>query len=76
MTHRPYPNPTRARHQIERHDDETGPLLPTRPMSPLERQLHEAMEAATQRLRPHLEAIGASVLAAHRALERGEEKTG
>jgi hypothetical protein len=26
MSYRPYPNPTRARHQIERHDDETPPL--------------------------------------------------
>lgn len=26
MTHRPYPNPTRARHQLDRHDDETPPL--------------------------------------------------
>jgi hypothetical protein len=26
MTHRPYPNPTRARRQLDRHDDETPPL--------------------------------------------------
>lgn len=26
MTHRPYPNADRARHQLERHDDETPPL--------------------------------------------------
>lgn len=25
MTHRPFPNPVRARRQIERHDDETPP---------------------------------------------------
>ena len=26
MTHRPYPSPSRARHQLARHDDETPPL--------------------------------------------------
>jgi hypothetical protein len=26
MTYRPYPNPDRARHQLDRHDDETPPL--------------------------------------------------
>jgi hypothetical protein len=26
MTHRPYPNPDRARHQLDRHNDETPPL--------------------------------------------------
>ncbi|MFM9616839.1 hypothetical protein ACKI14_02615 [Streptomyces turgidiscabies] len=26
MTHRPYPNPTRARRQLDHHDDETPPL--------------------------------------------------
>lgn len=26
MTHRPYPNPTRARHQLDRHDNEKPPL--------------------------------------------------
>lgn len=25
MTYRPYPNPVRARRQLDRHDDETGP---------------------------------------------------
>jgi len=26
MTHRPYPSLDRARHQLDRHDDETPPL--------------------------------------------------
>lgn len=26
MTYRPYPSPDRARHQLDRHDDETPPL--------------------------------------------------
>lgn len=77
MSHRPYPNPVRARRQLDRHDDETGPLLPPRPLSPLERQLHEAVSAATQNLRPHLEAVATSVLAAFQPRPAGsEEKTG
>jgi hypothetical protein len=75
MTHRPYPNPDRARHQLDRHDDETGPLLPPRPLSPLERQLHEATSTATERLRPQLEAMGASVLAAFQRPVGSEENT-
>jgi hypothetical protein len=77
MTYRPYPNPGRARAQLIRHDDETGPLRAARPMSPLERQLQGAVSAATQKLRPHLEAVATSVLAAFQPRPAGsEEKTG
>ena len=35
MTHRPYPSPDRARHQLDRHDDETGPqnVPPRKPLT-------------------------------------------
>lgn len=77
MSHHPYPNPGRARAQLDRHDDETGPLRAPRKMSPLERQLQEMTAAATERLRPRLEAVGASLLAAFQPRPAGsEEKTG
>jgi hypothetical protein len=48
MTYRPYPNPERARHQLDRHDDETPPLRPPRPLSQFERQFFEAASAAAR----------------------------
>jgi hypothetical protein len=66
MSYRPYPNPTRARHQIDRHDDETPPQTQVgqRPLSPLEKQFFEAAAAVGEALRPQLQDIGASLRAA------------
>lgn len=72
MTYRPYPNPDRARHQIERHDDETPPLAEPRPLTPFERQLAEGAQAALLRVAP----IAASLRAAFQPRPVGsEEKT-
>lgn len=75
MTHRPYPSVDRARHQLDRHDDETGPLAPPRPLSPLEKQFFENAAAAGRALRPQMEAIGASLLAAFQPRPVGSEET-
>lgn len=64
MTHRPYPSVDRARHQLDRHNDETPPYTEPRPLSPLEQKLADQAAAAGRALRPQLEAIGASLLAA------------
>jgi len=48
MSHRPYPSPDRARHQLDRHGDETGPLALPRLLSPFEQQMAEAASAATR----------------------------
>lgn len=45
MTYRPFPNPTRARHQLDRHDDETGPYREPRPMTPMEEAVGYARAA-------------------------------
>ncbi|MFM9656814.1 hypothetical protein [Streptomyces scabiei] len=68
MNHRPYPNANRARHQIERHDDETPPLPDGsgRPLSPFEQHVRAGLEGMGEALRPQLEAMGASLLAAFR----------
>jgi hypothetical protein len=52
MTHRPYPSLDRARHQLDRHDDETGPYRPPRPMTPFERQFFEAASAVVRAAAP------------------------
>lgn len=76
MTHRPYPSVVRARHQLDRHDDETPPYTEPRPLSPLEKQFFENAAAAGRALRPQLEAIGASLLAAFQPRPASsEEKT-
>lgn len=77
MTYRPYPNADRARHQIERHDDETPPQAQVgdRQMSPLERQFFLAAAEAGEKLRPQLEAVGKSLLAAFRPRPVSSEET-
>jgi hypothetical protein len=52
MTHRPYPDADRARHQIERHDDETPPYSEPRPLTPFEQKLAEGAQAALLRVAP------------------------
>ena len=64
MTHRPYPDVDRARHQLDRHDDETPPLAPPRQMSPLERQLFEGASAIVKAAQPGLELAAARLRAA------------
>ena len=51
MAYRPYPSPERARHQLDRHADETGPAQPTRPATPMERQLADMLTVFRQRMR-------------------------
>lgn len=74
MSHRPYPSPDRALHQLGRHDDETPPLAPPRPLSLLEQQLADAASAATRALRPQLEALGASLMSAFQPRPAGSEE--
>lgn len=57
MTHRPYPNPDRARHQLDRHGDETPPLTAWRPMTPLEQTLIEGASAMVRGAAPVLAAM-------------------
>lgn len=65
MTHRPYPSADRARHQLDRHDDETPPFVRApRPLSQFERQFFENAAAAAEVLRPQMQAMGKSLLAA------------
>lgn len=74
MTHRPYPSVDRARHQLDRHDDETPPLATPCPMTPFEQQMADAASAATRALRPQLQALGASLLAAFQPRPAGSEE--
>ena len=46
MSHRPFPSVDRARHQLDRHDDETPPAAEPRPVTLFERQLVEGAQAA------------------------------
>lgn len=76
MTHRPYPNADRARHQIERHDDETPPQTQVgqRPLSPLARQFFESAATYGEALRPQLQAVGESLRAAFQPRPVGSEE--
>lgn len=64
MTHRPYPSVDRARHQLDRHGDETPPYSEPRPMTALERQLFEGTAAMVKAAQPGLAAVTASLRAA------------
>ncbi len=57
MTRRPHPDLVRARHQLDRHDEETPPLSPPRPMSPLEQAVVDYATAAVQAAAPGLAAM-------------------
>lgn len=46
MTYRPYPSPDRARHQLDRHADETPPLM--RAAQPAAEAAFAALRAAFQ----------------------------
>ncbi len=65
MSHRLYSSPERARHQIDRHADETPPLLrPARPMSQFERQFFEGAAAMMKAAQPGLELAATRLRAA------------
>lgn len=64
MTHRPYPSVDRARHQLDRHDDETPPYTEPRPLSPLEQNLADQAAAIMRAAQPGLDAAMASLRAA------------
>lgn len=53
MSYRPYPSAGRALHQLDRHEDETGPRAEPRPMTPMERQLAEAAAAVMRAVQPN-----------------------
>ncbi|WP_435279158.1 hypothetical protein [Streptomyces sp. 1222.5] len=63
MSHRPYPSTDRALHQLDRHDDETGPLAEPRTLSPIEQRLAEAA-AMMRAAQPSGSAMGARLRAA------------
>jgi hypothetical protein len=60
MSHRPYPSVDRARHQLDRHDDETPPITERRPMTPMERTLAEYAAAAVRAAAPAVAAMAAA----------------
>ena len=75
MTHRPYPSVDRARHQLDRHDDETPPAAEPRPMTPFEEQLARNVQTMKAAL-PTLALAGARLRAAFQPRPAGsEEKT-
>ncbi|MDX2765644.1 hypothetical protein [Streptomyces europaeiscabiei] len=75
MTYRPYPNADRARHQIERHDDETPPLGEPRPMTPFEQQLARNAQEILKAAQPTLALASARLRAAFRPRPVGGEET-
>lgn len=64
MTHRPYPDVDRARHQLDRHDDETPPYTEPRPMTPLERAVVDGAAAMVKAAQPGLELAATRLRAA------------
>ena len=73
MTYRPYPSPDRARHQLDRHEDETPPLTARRPLSPMEQAL---VDHATAAVRGAAAALAAMVAGFKRPASSSEETTG
>jgi hypothetical protein len=73
MTYRPYPSPDRARHQLDRHDDETPPLTARRPLSPMEQTL---VDHATHAVRSAAPALAAMVAGFQRRPAGSEETSG
>jgi hypothetical protein len=76
MTYRPYPNADRARHQIERHDDETPPLSDGSRQPPsLFGQRLLISEEAQAAMGASLAKVGASLRAAFQPRPAGSEET-
>jgi len=76
MTHRPYPSPDRARHQLDRHDDETPPLPDGTEHPPVLLGRPLISEEARQALGARLAEVGASLRSAFQRPVGSEEKTG
>jgi hypothetical protein len=76
MTHRPYPSLDRARHQLDRHDDETPPLPDGSNQPPALLSQPFISEEARQALGARLAEVGASLRSAFQRPVGTEEKTG
>lgn len=76
MTHRPYPNPDRARRQVQRHDEEAGPFIPAAPLPEwrlnLARQANAALTATAARTAP-ITAFATTLRAAGDAVRRAQD---
>ncbi|WP_330342673.1 hypothetical protein [Streptomyces sp. NBC_00557] len=57
MAHRPRPSRERARRQIERHADETGPAQPARPLTRFEQQLLDGTATVVTDIEPMATAL-------------------
>ena len=76
MTYRPYPSADRARHQLDRHDDETPPYIRApRPMSQFERQFFEGAAALMKAAQPGLGLAAARLRAAFQPRPASREET-
>lgn len=75
MSYRPYPNPDRARHQINRHDDETPPLSDGSEQTPTVFGRLVIAEEAREAMGARLAEVGASLRAAFRPRPAGSEET-
>lgn len=74
MSYRPYPSPDRARHQVERHAEETPPMLwAPRPLSPFTRQLFEGAATMMREAQPSGDAFAAKLRAAFQQRPHGSE---
>lgn len=74
MTHRPYPSSTRARHQLDRHDDETPPLSEPRPMTPFGQRLTGQMAAIMKAAQPDGVTLADRLRAAFQPRPAGSEE--
>ncbi|MFE2073708.1 hypothetical protein [Streptomyces misionensis] len=76
MSHRPYPRVDRARHQLDRHDDEMPPMFEPRPMTPIEQRLARNAQAILNAAQPTVALAAARLYAALRPCPASsEEKT-
>lgn len=75
MNHRPYPSVDRARHQLDRHDDETPPMSEPRPMTPFEQQLAMNAQAILNAAQPMVALAAARLRAAFQPRPVGGEET-
>jgi hypothetical protein len=61
MSHRPYPNPSRALKQIERHTFEVGAAAASRPLTPFEQQLLDGTATIVKAIEPMAATLERSV---------------
>ncbi|WP_369043453.1 hypothetical protein [Streptomyces sp. Midd1] len=64
MSHRPYPSPDRALHQVDRHDEETPPHSDPQPGRPFPRRAGEQLSAFMRAAQPSGLAMGTQLRAA------------